>query len=68
MIFNEFKVPIEQKEIYSGIIEYSLPDNYYFESYGFNYGNRIYGTINLSNYYTVKKRENNEVDTDKDSK
>ena len=68
MIFNPKNVEIQKKEIYNDVIEYRLPEGWYFESNGFSYGNRIYGTVNLSNYYTVKKKEDNETDTNKDSK
>lgn len=58
MIHNPLNVEITKKEIYNDIIEYSIPEGYYFESCGTSYGNHIYGFINLSNYYTIKKREN----------
>ncbi len=59
IIYNPDNVEITKKEIYNDIIEYSIPEEYYFESCGTSYGNHIYGTINLGNFYTIKKRENN---------
>lgn len=56
-IENPLNVEITKKEIYNDIIEYSIPDEYYFESCGTSYGNHIYGTINLNNYYIIKKRD-----------
>ena len=57
MIHNPDNVKITEKRIYNDIIEYSVDDPYYFESCGTSYGNHIYGFIQLSNYYTVKKKE-----------
>ena len=57
LIHNPLGVEIQKKEIYDNVIEYSIPEDYYFESCGTSYGNRIYGNINLSNYYVIKKRE-----------
>jgi hypothetical protein len=65
-IFNPDNVPITRKEIYSTIMEYSIPEDYYFESCGTSYGNHIFGTMNLTNYYVIKKRKN-ETDINKDS-
>lgn len=65
-IDNPLNVEIEKKEIYSTIYEYRIPEDYYFESFGISYGNRIYGTTNLTNYYVIKKREN-EIDLNKSS-
>jgi len=56
-IENPLNVEITKKEIYNDIIEYSIPDEYFFESCGTSYGNHIYGTINLNNYYIIKKRD-----------
>ncbi len=58
MIINEENIPIKKTEIYSTIFDYELPDNYHFESNGFNWGNHIYGQEPLSNHYIVKKNEN----------
>jgi len=58
MIYNPENVTITKKEIYSTIMEYSIPDDYYFECCGTSYGNRIYGKLVLDNYYTIKKRKN----------
>ena len=57
LIHNPLNVEITKREIYNDIIEYSIPDGYYFESCGTSYGNHIYGTINLSNFYIIKKKE-----------
>lgn len=57
IIYNPDNVEITKKEIYNDIIEYSIPDEYFFESCGTSYGNHIYGTINLNNYYIIKKRD-----------
>lgn len=67
MIHNPDNVKITKKEIYNDIIEYSVPEGWYFESCGTSYGNHIYGSIQLSNYYTVRKRED-ETNTNKNSK
>lgn len=68
LIHNPLGVEITKKEIYNSIIEYSIPEDYYFESCGTSYGNHIFGTINLSNYYTIKKRETDETSTSENSK
>lgn len=60
MIYNPDNIEIKKKEIYNNIIEYSVPEDYYFESCGVSYGNHIFGFIELSNYYTVKKRKDEE--------
>lgn len=62
MIHNPDNIEIKKKEIYDGVIEYMLPDGYYFECCGVSYGTCIFGTIELSNYYTVKKRDNGAID------
>lgn len=64
MIHNPENIEIEKKEIYNDIWEFRLPEDYYFESCGISYGNRIYGSMKLDNYYIVKKREN-EIDFNK---
>ena len=56
-IDNPLNVPIETKEIYCDIFEHKIPEDYYFESFGFSYGNRIYTGKIPSNYYIIKKRE-----------
>lgn len=66
MIINPYRVEVSEKEIYNGIIDYSVPDGYYFESCGAIYGQHIFGRKNLSNYYTIKKKED-ETNTNKDS-
>lgn len=67
MIHNPDNVNITKREIYNDIIEYSVPEGWYFESCGTSYGNHIYGSIQLSNYYTVRKRED-ETNTNENSK
>ena len=56
-IDNPLHVPIETKEIYCDIFEHIIPEDYYFESFGFSYGNRIYTRKTPDNYYIIKKRE-----------
>ena len=69
MIHNPLNVEIKKREIYNSIIEYSVPDDFYFESFGTSYGNRIFGTVSLDNYYTIKKRGiKDEVNTSENSK
>ena len=67
MIHNPDNVNITKREINNVIIEYSVPEGWYFESCGTSYGNHIYGSIQLSNYYTVRKRED-ETNTNENSK
>ena len=67
LIHNPDNVKITKREIYNDIIEYSVPEGWYFESCGTSYGTHIYGSIQLSNYYTVRKRED-ETNTNKNSK
>ena len=57
-IDNPLNVEITKTEIYSGIFEYRIPSEYYFESYGTSYGNSIFGREVLDNHYVIKKREN----------
>lgn len=66
MIDNPLNIEITKREIYNNIIEYKVPEGYYFESCGTSYGNCIYGMIKLSNYYVIKKRKN-EAETSKNS-
>lgn len=56
-IDNPLNVPMETKEIYNGIFEHIIPEDYYFESAGCSYGNRVYTSKIPSNYYIIKKRE-----------
>ena len=56
-IDNPLNVHIETKEIYSGIFEHTVPEEYYFESFGCSYGNRIYTGSIPSNYYIIKERK-----------
>ena len=62
----KYPIEIDRNEIYPAIYEYVLPEGYYFESCGTNYGNRIYARDITDNFYIVRKK--NEIDTDKDSK
>lgn len=64
-IDNKYPIEIKRKEIYPGIFEYSLPGDYYFESSGTNYGNRIYARAITDNFYIVRKIY--EDNTSKDS-
>lgn len=59
-IDNPLNVEITKTEIYSGIFEYRIPNDYYFESYGTSYGNSIWGRAVLDNFYVIKikKKEN----------
>lgn len=58
MIDNPLGVNITKKEIYTDIWEFSIPEDYYFESCGTSYGNHIFGRMSLDNHYVIKKREN----------
>lgn len=62
-INNPYNVKIDSKEIYSGIYEHTVPYGYYFESCGTSYGERIYTTMTPTNYYTVKKKDETDTDT-----
>lgn len=57
----KYPIEIERNEIYPAIYEYVLPEDYYFESQGTNYGNRIYARDITDNFYIVRKKngENN---------
>lgn len=57
MITNYQNIEIKKKQIYNGVFEYSVPEPYYFESYGQSYGNIIYGMDETTNHYIVKKKE-----------
>lgn len=63
-IDNKYPIDIERKEIYPAIYEYSLPEEYYFESNGTNYGNRIYAREITDNFYIVRKIYNDNVNDD----
>lgn len=65
-IDNKYPIEIERKEIYPSIYEYSLPEEYFFESSGTNYGNRIYAREITDNFYIVRKVY--ETNTEEDSK
>lgn len=62
-IQNPLNVKIEMKEVYSGIFEYKIPEQYYFDSYGTSYGNSIYGRAVLDNYYVIKQKDETDTDT-----
>lgn len=55
-IDNKYPIEIERKEIYPSIYEYSVPEGYFFESSGTNYGNRIYAREITDNFYIVRKK------------
>lgn len=58
MIDNiKYNAPITKKEIYNGVMEYSVEEPYYFESNGISYGQHVFGTILLDNHYVVKKKD-----------
>lgn len=61
----KYPIEIERKEIYQSIFEYILPDGYYFESCGTNYGNTIYAREIPDNFYIVRK-ENKENENNAD--
>ena len=52
----KYPIEIERNEIYPAIYEYVLPEEYYFESQGTNYGNRIYAREITDNIYIVRKK------------
>lgn len=51
----KYPIEIERNEIYPAIYEYVLPDGYYFESNGTNYGNHIFAREITDNFYIVRK-------------
>ena len=57
----KYPIEIERNEIYPAIYEYKLPDGYYFESSGTNYGNRIFAREITDNFYIVRKIYNDNV-------
>lgn len=57
----EYPIEIERRKIYDAVYEYILPDDYYFESYGTNYGNRIYAGETPDNPYVIKKKEDGTI-------
>ena len=63
----KYPIEIERNEIYESIFEYTLPEGYYFESGGTNYGNKIYARSIPDNLYIVRKIYN-ENNTNKNSK
>lgn len=62
-IENPLKVPIEVRELYNDIYEYTIPEEFYFESFGCSYGSAIYGGKELSNHYIIKERKKEEDGT-----
>lgn len=62
----KYPIEIERNEIYPAIYEYVLPEGYFFESNGTNFGNHIFARDITDNFYIVRKKY--EIDTDKDSK
>lgn len=60
----KYPIDIERKEIYPAIYEYRVPEGYYFESSGTNYGNRIYAREITDNLYIVRKIYNENKDED----
>lgn len=62
----KYPIDIERNEIYESIYEYTVPEGYYFECQGTNYGNKIYARSIPDNFYIVRKTYN-EINTDKNS-
>lgn len=56
MIDNKYNIPIEKEELYFGVYRYTVPEGYFFESYGNNYGSTIYGSDKLENHYVIRKK------------
>ena len=54
----KYPIEIERNEIYPAIYEYILPDGYFFESNGTNYGNHIFAREITDNFYIVRKEFN----------
>ena len=54
----KYPIEIERNEIYPAIYEYILPDGYFFESNGTNYGNHIFAREITDNFYIVRKEYN----------
>ena len=62
----KYPIEIERKEIYQSIYEYIVPESFYFECNGTNYGSRIYAREIPDNFYIIRKK--NEDNTVQDSK
>lgn len=62
----KYPIEIERNEIYPAIYEYVLPEGYFFESSGTNYGNHIYAREITDNFYIVRRVY--ETNTEEDSK
>ena len=54
----KYPIEIERNEIYPAIYEYILPEGYFFESNGTNYGNHIFARVITDNFYIVRKEYN----------
>ena len=54
MIHNPENVPITKKEIYNNIIEYTVPEDYYFESCGTSYGILEHPGVASTPYYRLE--------------
>lgn len=54
----KYPIEIERNEIYPAIYEYILPEGYFFESNGTNYGNHIFAREITDNFYIVRKEFN----------
>lgn len=54
-IYNPLGIEMVRREMYNGIFSTSLPQGYYFESNGTNFGNVIYSREIPDNKYVVKK-------------
>ena len=53
----KYDIEINRKEIYPTIYEYTISEDYYFESCGTNYGNVIYARDIHDNHYVIRKKE-----------
>ena len=60
----KYPIEIERNEIYPAIYEYVLPEGYFFESQGTNYGNRIYARDITDNLYIVRKIYETNIEED----
>ncbi len=55
MIINKYDIEIVKEKLYNEVSRYILPDGYYFESYGTNYGQVVFGMDDLTNNYIIRK-------------
>ena len=60
----KYPIEIERNEIYPAIYEYVLPEGYFFEFQGTNYGNRIYARDITDNLYIVRKIYETNIEED----